>query len=242
MGRSAMQRARCQRYHRADLVRGVPRGLPSEARVRHERLPGQAVPLRHPAHGREVVMRLAVLIALLFPAVANAADPQVSPILYLNRCTGGCTVRGGFDDARANTSSIPCEGTVQCGGGGCMCNGTNTGSFLIGEFQNAAGQTGTAADAEWAEVMQCVREVYSPYNIMVTDTLPPGGLSHNQGIVAGRPSEIGYGNAGIGGIAPGTPGCDPRDNVISFTFSNIYGGNGRVLNICAVVAQETAHA
>jgi hypothetical protein len=92
--------------------------------------------------------------------------------------------------------------------------------------------------------VQCVKEVYSPYAVQVTDVMPANGVSHNQGIVAGRPGNIGYATAGIGGIAPGTPGCDPRDNVVSFTFANIYGGSGmaRVYEICAVAAQETAHA
>jgi hypothetical protein len=187
-------------------------------------------------------MRLALALAVLFAPAIASAEPAVSPYLYLNRCVGGCTVTGGFDDARAMTSSIPCSSGATCTGGGCMCTGGNAGTYVISEFRDSAGQTGAAADPEWNEIVKCVREVYSPYNVMVTDTLPPGGLSHNQGIVAGRPSEIGY--TGIGGIAPGTPGCDPRDNVISFTFANIYGGAGmqRVWEICSVVSQETAHA
>jgi len=186
-----------------------------------------------------------LLLGLLIgPAKAHATEPAVSPYLYLNRCTNGCTVHGGIDDARAMSSSIPCAGTVTCSGGGCSCSGGTAGDYVIEEFKDSAGNTGAAADAEWNAIVQCVREVYSPYNIMVTDTLPPGGLSHNQGIVAGRPSNIGYGGAGIGGIAPGTLSCSPQDNVISFTFSNIYAGTAadRVIEICAVAAQETAHA
>lgn len=166
------------------------------------------------------------LVCVLAPASELAAEPKVSPILYLNRCRGGCTVRSGVDDARAMTSSIP--------------KGNASGEYMIEEFRNADGEIGEAADAEWAEILHCVRELYSPYAIEVTDEVPPGGLSHNQGIVAGRPINIGW--TGIGGVAPGTPGCDPRDNVISFTFANIYGGPDRVINVCAVVGQETAHA
>jgi hypothetical protein len=190
----------------------------------------------------KAMMRVVVLALVLAPAAAaaDAFEPKASPILYLNRCTGNCTVRGGFDDARAMTSSIPCAGTVNCQGGGCVCNGGNTGDYIVEEFRNSAGETGAAADIEWNQIVQCVREVYSPYNIQVVDQVPAGGLSHNQGIVAGRPVNIGY--SGVGGIAPGTPGCDPRDNVISFTFANIYGGADRITNVCAVVAQETAHA
>jgi len=185
--------------------------------------------------------RLLLLAVLVMPTWA-AADPLVSPYLYLNRCSGGCTVRSGFDDARTMSSSIPCSGTVTCGGGGCSCDGGGAATFTIEEFRDSAGNIGAAADPEWNAIVQCVREVYSPYNVMVVDQLPPGGLSHNQGIIAGRPANIGYGGAGVGGIAPGSLGCNPQDNVISFTFANIYSGSNRVLSICAVAAQETAHA
>lgn len=187
------------------------------------------------------MLRIVALLVLLAPAAAHADEPQVSPILYLNRCRGGCTVHGGFDDARAMSSSIPCPGGANCAGGGCVCPSNPAGNYMIEEFKDSAGNTGVLADPEWAEVLKCVRELYSPYAIEVTDQLPPGGLSHNQGIVAGRASSIGY--SGVGGIAPGTR-CNPRDNVISFTFANQYGGSGldRVWNICGVVAQETAHA
>lgn len=187
-------------------------------------------------------MRALLLVAALcVPSVVHAAEPQVSPILYLNRCTGGCTVHGGVDDARAMSSSIPCPGGADCTGGGCTCLSNPAGDYIIEEFKDSAGNIGTAADAEWNQIMKCVREVYSPYAIQVVDQVPAGGLSHNQGIVAGRPINIGY--TSVGGIAPGTS-CNPRDNVISFTFANIYGGTGldRVWEICGVVAQETAHA
>jgi MYXO-CTERM domain-containing protein len=182
------------------------------------------------------LVALLVLVAVQLPARIAAAEPQVSPILYLNRCKGGCVVHVGVDDARANSSSIPCPGGGASPNTNCP---VSSGDVMIEEFQNAAGEIGPAADAEWAQVMQCMRELYSPYAIEVTDVVPAGGLSHNQGIIAGKPSNIGW--TGIGGVAPGTS-CNPRDNVISFTFSNIYGGADRIFNICSVAGQETAHA
>ena len=47
-------------------------------------------------------------------------------------------------------------------------------------------------------------------------------------------------NGRLGGIAPG--GCTPHDNAVSFSFANTYGGAGRIIALCGVVAQETAHA
>ena len=189
------------------------------------------------------MMRLIALLLVLAPATAFAQE--VSPILYLNRCSGGCTINGGPDDARTMSSSIPCAGTVNCGGGGCSCSGTSAGTYTIEEFEDWQGNTCALADAEWNMIVQCVKEVYSPFNIMVTDQKPAMVISHTQGIIAGRPANIGYGGAGIGGIASGALGCGPQDNVISFSFANIFGAGtqrGRVIELCAVAAQETAHS
>jgi len=183
-----------------------------------------------------------LVIALLLGSSAIAQAQVVSPVLYLNRCRNNCTIVGddNINDARAMKSTIPCAGGANCGGGGCSCAQGSQGNFTIEEFRDGNGNVGAAADAEWNAIVQCVKEVYSPYAITVTDVLPPGGQSHNQGILAGRPQNIGY--TGIGGIAPGT--CAPKDNVISFSFSNSYTGSGmdRVWGLCGIVAQETAHA
>lgn len=186
--------------------------------------------------------RLLVLLVLFAPAAARA---DVSRIIYLNRCLGGCIVYGGVDDARAMTSSIPCGGGANCGGGGCTCSGTSAGTYTISEFQNWQGQTGTAADEEWGRIVQCVREAYSPFNVTVTDVKPDSAISHTQGIIAGRPVDIGYGGLGLGGIAAGNLGCGGQDNVISFTFANIYTANNEldhVLEICSTASQETGHS
>jgi hypothetical protein len=170
------------------------------------------------------MLRLCVILVVLVGS-ATAYAQQTSPILYLNRCKGNCRVEGGnIDDARAMKSSVPAAGM-----------------WVVEEFKNSAGQTGAAADAEWNAIVQCLREIYSPYNVTVLDTVPPGGQSHNQGIIAGRYQNIGY--TPVGGVSPGTR-CGAADNVISFTFANGYGGTGmgRVYDICHTAAQETAHA
>ena len=68
-------------------------------------------------------LALVVGVTLFAPTQASADVPLVSPYLYLNRCSGGCVVHGGVNDARAYSSSIPCNGTINCGGGGCGCSG-----------------------------------------------------------------------------------------------------------------------
>ncbi|MBL0215997.1 MAG: hypothetical protein IPQ07_19215 [Myxococcales bacterium] len=150
----------------------------------------------------------------------------VSKIIYLERCKGGCLItKGGLDDALTLHSTIP-KG--------------NATEFTLAEFENSAGQTGAAADAEWAEVVKCVREVYSPFAAVITD-VKPVGTSYHVNVVAGVAPDLGL-SSSILGISPGVS-CAPVDNRITYTFANAQGGTGRnrVNHLCWTIAQETAH-
>jgi MYXO-CTERM domain-containing protein len=135
---------------------------------------------------------------------------HVSKILYLNRCANGCTITPGDSDARTNTSSI-----------------------LFNTSQISPWANG---DNSWEVLVDCVKELYAPYDVQVTDVDPGTNIFHHEAIVAGYPEEIG--RDGIGGIAPSQ--CMPANNVISFTFSGVYGNNP--ISICHTVGQETAHS
>jgi hypothetical protein len=162
------------------------------------------------------------------PAALFAAPlAPISPTIYLERCRGSCTVLKGINDARAMTSSIP----------------MNAGQSILSEYRNGAGMTGSAADAEWAALVTCVREVYSPFRVTVTDVRPVDGTYH-VAIVAGSPNQIGFGSDVLG-VAPLANDCSPVDNVISFSFANAHPQTdpaARVANLCWTVAQESAHA
>ncbi|HEY4176603.1 MAG TPA: MYXO-CTERM sorting domain-containing protein [Kofleriaceae bacterium] len=159
---------------------------------------------------------------------------KISNVLYMNRCTGGCLITKG-DQTRADTneSTIPMPSPA--------CPNPEAGCTL-GEFYNAAGQTGALADDEWSALVQCVREVYSPFDVVVTDQKPTSGTYH-EAIVAGQPSEIGLAND-ILGIALLTSNCAPLDNSISFSFANHHerADPQRVFTVCWTVTQESAHA
>lgn len=163
-----------------------------------------------------------------------AAFAQVSRVIYLNRCSGGCVVHKGNNDARTNTSTIPMAFTGHPGP-----------DFAVSEYKNAALQTGAAADAEWAQVVQCMKEVYSPYNVTVTDVRPADGAAYHQAIIAGDPGDVGL-DRNILGVAPLASDCSAIDNVMSFSFANLHdskdGVTARVFNICWTAAQESAHA
>lgn len=169
--------------------------------------------------------RLAVSTPLDQFTTVNA---KISGVIYLERCRGNCVVTKGTNDARAMSSSIP----------------QGPGAHTISEYRNGAGQSGAAADAEWAGLLQCMREVYSPFNVMITDVKPAAGVSYHAAIIAGIPNDIGLG-PDILGVAPLASDCSPQDNVISFSFANAHPQTetvSRVNNLCWTAAQESAHA
>ncbi|MBX3156281.1 MAG: hypothetical protein KF773_09805 [Deltaproteobacteria bacterium] len=167
-------------------------------------------------------------VAVVTPVDQFVPHAQISKTLYVERCKGTCTIRGGgTNDARTNTSTIPQPGT-----------------YTVPEFTNSANQSGAAADVEWNMLMTCLKEVYSPFDVIVTDTKPPAGVSFHLALAAGRPPDVGLGND-ILGVAPLAGDCSPQDNVISFSFANAHSQSNpvdRTNNICWTVAQESAHA
>ena len=173
---------------------------------------------------------------------------EVSPFIYLNRCTGGCTITGSLtqNSARDNISSIPGStgtftlGEYAAGTGQCSLTTTMT---CTGPGQcpgtETCNQTGTFADAEWAQLVKCVQEVYSPFAITVSDSKPPGGQTYTESLTGGNPSDVNLPD-GILGVSPSA--CQPVDNLPVLAFANHHGLEDRVNNICWTVAQETAHA
>ncbi len=144
------------------------------------------------------------------PAIAHAFT-GVSRTLYLNPCLGaGCTVTPGFDDSRTDRSTIPQNTTVLT--------------------------AWPHGDAAWNQLVQCVRDMYAPFNINVTD-VDPGTADHYEVMIAGSANALGV--PGAGGVAPFIA-CDGDipENVISFVFA------GDINNqdfLCWAAAQESAH-
>ncbi len=140
----------------------------------------------------------------------GVAEAVNSHVVYLNPCWGGCTISPGFEDSTTDHSSI-------------INSTANMSQFNAGQ-------------AAWDQVVQCVKNMYAPFNVQITDQ-DPGTAPHFEAIVAGRPSEAGM-DQNVGGVSPFN--CGVINNAITYTFANIYGGS--VQQICEVVAQETAHA
>src|SRR5436305_6131906 len=112
-------------------------------------------------------------------SVPNVVD---SHILYLNPCTGGCTVHAvgqGATDSRTDSSDI---------GGGTL-----------------SAFAGGVTSAKWQAIETCVKNVMAPFNITVTHD-DPGTVDHFEVMVAGSACEILQGTLGsqcqfVGGIA-----------------------------------------
>ena len=165
----------------------------------------------------ETGKRLAVVRKNSLRAVVDHA--LVSPIIYLNRCVGGCIVNPGSDDDA--TTANPTSGIVAQ-----ISN--------LSEFQ--------FTQPVWDDIVQCVKEVYAPFNVEVTETRPGAGVQYHHAIVAGTAEQAGL-PAGVLGVAIVDGDCTPRNNAVSLTLANSHSNNaGTVLEMCWTVAQESAHA
>ncbi|HEY5926010.1 MAG TPA: hypothetical protein VIV11_30195, partial [Kofleriaceae bacterium] len=178
-------------------------------------------------------MRLAVLTAaaLAMPLTASAeplwhdvikqpakrleaGQPRsfttVSHTIYLNRCVGGCSISPGADNSKTNRSSIPESPAV------------------LAQWPHG--------DPAWTNLVQCVRDLYAPFDIQVTD-VDPGQANHFEVMMGGFGADIGM--DGAGGVAPFEP-CDGQlvDNVISFVFAAEISNQDF---LCWAAAQESAH-
>jgi hypothetical protein len=149
-----------------------------------------------------------------------ATVPMFAPgdplTIYLNRWGG--TFYGGADDSSTNYSSI--------------VNGT---SATIDPFPGSDGQ--------WNEVKSCVTDLFSRFNLIITDIEPTSG-DYVEAVLAGSPTDIGM-PWGVGGVAPFDPySCGVLSNSIVYAFAESYigGGWGGERALCETAAQEIAHA
>ena len=159
---------------------------------------------------------------VVMPAVTSPAVEAgpISNIIFVNRCAGGCTFTQGNNAASSVTN-------VTLVGGGAL--GT---VYTVSEFPHS--------DALWDEVVACVREVYAPYDVVVTDVDPGPQVLHHETVVAGAAEQIGLDPLVYGGVAVLWDDCRLLENTVSFTFTAAFPADARTL--CAVVAQESGHS
>lgn len=177
----------------------------------------------------EGMKRLFCLIALLGASSAGAEPSRTRPtlerrvvevtpaaapnsnVIFLNRCASGCLVRVGSANSINDTWPINQNGTLQ--------------PFPYG-------------DGTWSEVLQCVKEVFAPFNVQITD-VDPGTANHFEIMIAGSPTNLGF-DPNTGGISPFNCNTSVINNSLVFDFAAVWGGD--VDEICSTAAQEIAHS
>lgn len=154
--------------------------------------PGSVGSTQHPL---SPVCRILVAMAWACFTTASAA----TDIVYLNRCTDGCTIAPGQDDAINHVSSIP-SATAYLP------------AFPFG-------------DATFAQTTACLRKAFAKYDVTVTSN-DPGPVARREVLLAGTSQNVGV-IPGIFSVAPLTG--QPLDNAIAFVFAQEIGDNMDIL-------------
>lgn len=201
--------------------------------------------------------------------VAAAGATEISPWLYLNRCTGGCQITGGSaNDAMAGVTEIQPNGT-----------------YTIGEFENGFGQVGSsgtclicpdsthlgcspATAAGSSSPTTCLQDsdcttafpgmnaycetADADWNAVVQCMTEIDSYFALHVVETPPPGGTAFTECAIAGLptdldlGPDILGiapiaCTPQDNAIAFAFANYHPGyaEDRVLDICWTAAQKT---
>jgi hypothetical protein len=134
-------------------------------------------------------------------------------VIFMNR--DGGTYTCGDNDARTNRSTIAC--------GASPAN--------VGDWPGS--------DAEWSQFMACSVDLFSRFNVTITDVEPASG-DYVEAVIGGSPQQVGMGG-GVGGVAPYQCGVIPR--AVVYAFADVYFGGGNWWrDVCETAAQEVVHA
>jgi len=147
------------------------------------------------------------------PAATSSSSSTglaASRTIYLNHI--GATLTPGANNSQRNTSSI------------------------VSRLSQVPGWDASSAD--WAATMACMTEVWSRFDVTITD-VDPGATPHIEAIFARKPSDVGITDY-IGGISPFTTDCSVIENSIVFAFTDNLARRPRT--ICEVMSQEIAHS
>ena len=93
-------------------------------------------------------------------------------------------------------------------------------------------------DDTWAETVACVKELYRPFDVTITDE-DPGDVPHLEAIFGGHPSDVGLPDH-VAGVSPFTEDCSVIERSVVFTFTDVLPDDPRLM--CEVMAQEIAHS
>lgn len=140
---------------------------------------------------RRVVASCVFALSCISSSAATTLD-----ILYINRCSAGCTLTSGADNAINRTTTL-------------VSNQVSLPAFPYG-------------DATFNATVSCVRTLFAPYDVTIV-TADPGAVARREVILSGNSSTIGLPSM-ISSDAPWSNGT-PIDNVISFAFAAEIGND-----------------
>ncbi len=92
-------------------------------------------------------------------------------------------------------------------------------------------------DKGWQQVMACVRTLFAPFDVVITDA-PPTIDNYVLVAVGGKPAELGVKDRRVGGLAPFNGRVIAKPVV--FAFSAALGNDVR--SVCETIGMEVAHA
>jgi uncharacterized protein (TIGR03382 family) len=133
-----------------------------------------------------------------------------SRTIYLNR--EGVLLRPGDNDSSLDTSSVVTEPTV----------------ITAWDID----------DGTWQDTVECVRDMYSRFDVTVTDE-DPGATPHIEAVFGGHPNDVGLPD-NVAGVSPFTSDCAIIERSIVFTFTDVIEDDAQVM--CEIMAQEIAHS
>ncbi len=141
---------------------------------------------------------------------ASETDATASRVIYLAH--DGVTVTPGDNDSQAQRSSLA------------------RAAITVPAW-------GVKAEV-WSETVACVKAVYAPFAVTVTD-VDPGDEPHIEAIFGGSPALFGMGT-NVAGVSPFTADCAIIPSSIVYTFTDIIGDDSHAA--CQIAAQEIAHS
>jgi hypothetical protein len=149
-----------------------------------------------------------------FVRIARRLDHRPSKAIYLNR--NAIDITPGEDDAAKGISSV-------------LANAGN---------KPAKTKAWSGGDKKWKSLVACVQKLFSPFDVVVTDTRPADD-NFLMVAVGGKPADIGMKDGHhVAGLAPFHGGVIPRAIVFAFAATN----KNDVQATCETIGMEVAHA
>lgn len=145
------------------------------------------------------------------PVAPTAVTHPRTRTLYLDR--DGGTLAPGHTNSQANTTT------------------------LVDQVSTIAGWD--TDDATWAETVACVRAMWSPFDVEITEIDPGAATPHIQVHIGGSPTSIGFPSK-IGGVSPMAIDCSVVEHSIVFVFPQNLRDDPQT--VCEVIGQEVGHS